>query len=149
MFVLEFGLTFEAQNMPFVKTPVAISSAYTAAGAFDAESRFKEIASAPTVIAVNNSTGLTDYGNGNAISMPFPNPFTDASGTTILLSLPVSQSVTISIFNSVGQLTQQQLYFNEGLNVWEMPLDGNLPSGMYTVQIQGAQFTYQAKVIKQ
>ncbi|NVO09243.1 MAG: DUF1566 domain-containing protein [Bacteroidales bacterium] len=87
----------------------------------------------------NSSTGITETkANGSAdiiLYQNFPNPF--SSTTTIQFSLLKSGSVTLKVYNLLGQLeaTIVNERLNQGLYSYQFNAD-NFPTGVYSYQLQ-------------
>ena len=95
-------------------------------------------------INVSSNVGINDITNNNSLTV-YPNPFSD--NATVKLSIGKSENVSISLFNSFGQLVQTE---NKGkLQAGEtlINVDGtNLASGIYMMNVTVGNKTYTQKV---
>ena len=103
---------------------------------FDGGYSFSEVAQ--VVIGIHSGLNMTS---------PYPNPFNPQ--TQFALHIPVSQRVTINVYNSIGQRVK---------NLYEGELDSgkfhqfefqanSLPGGMYVIQVLGDQFSESRRVL--
>ncbi|MES2627885.1 MAG: choice-of-anchor Q domain-containing protein, partial [Bacteroidota bacterium] len=129
------------------RSAVSITSDETPATAFDQYLNPKKFALSAANVYVMDASGMSDIGNGYAISNAMPNPFLDE--TRISFNLPVNQDVTFTIHNNLGQLTSQTIHYSAGLNTWFLPQLDNMPAGMYTVTLNAEGLKYAVKVVKQ
>ena len=80
-------------------------------------------------------TGIRNVKTNEIESQNFPNPFT--SSTTIQFTLQETESVSLKIYNSCGQLITTILKekLNQGLHSYQWSAENN-PGGIYSYQIQ-------------
>jgi hypothetical protein len=76
----------------------------------------------------------------------FPNPFNPS--TKIKFNIPVSEIVTIDVYNTLGQkiLTLLNSKINAGSHTVEFNVD-NLPSGVYFYRLQAGDYLDVKKMI--
>jgi hypothetical protein len=95
-------------------------------------------------INITSNVGIQDITNGNSLTV-YPNPFSD--NATIKLAIGKSENVSISLFNSFGQLVQTE---NKGkLQAGEslINIDGsNLAAGIYLMNVTVGNKTYSQKL---
>ncbi|MEM8559406.1 MAG: T9SS type A sorting domain-containing protein, partial [Bacteroidota bacterium] len=100
---------------------------------------------------VAGATGVSNEADealtgSHRISAVYPNPFTDQA--SLNLEVARSQDVDIAVYNLLGQrvatLANETLAAGE---VHEFELNGrNLPSGLYVIRAQGAEFSDTVRV---
>ena len=93
---------------------------------------------------ITETTGLSDKQNGQSLTL-YPNPADKA--VSIQLPRQHERSLTLKLMNTNGQtLIEQNLPAQQN----EITLSlKSLPKGLYPLQIQNSETTYQGKVIKQ
>ena len=82
-----------------------------------------------------------------ALNQNYPNPFNPS--TIITFQLPVSTSVTLKIFNAIGEEVDVVVneYLNAGYYSKVFNTNSNLPSGVYFYQLRAGEFTQTKKMI--
>jgi hypothetical protein len=96
----------------------------------------------------------TSSGAASTVSLPrrfelfqnYPNPFNPS--TTIRYSLPTRSSVTLTVFNTLGQKVQSLVEGERGAGYHEATLDGtNLSSGVYLYRLSTGTYMEMRKLL--
>jgi len=110
------------------------------------------------VFTLNEGSGVTDV-EGNANIMPlayelgnaYPNPFNPT--TTISYSLPVSNHVTVEVFNALGERVRSLVNQFKSAGTYQVSWDGRndhgvtMPSGVYFCKMQASHFSNVKKML--
>jgi len=84
-------------------------------------------------VTIDECTGIEDNLSDNKVSL-YPNPV--QSTLSLEYSAPEGETVTISVFSSMGQLVMQQKEIAQGQKQTSLLSVGNLAKGIYVVSIK-------------
>jgi hypothetical protein len=97
-------------------------------------------------IPVGTVPGLHQIPAVFSLDQNYPNPFNPA--TTIRYALPQRSQVTLSVFNTLGQLVSTLANEGEQAGYHEVKFDGsNLPSGVYFYRLQAGSLVQTRKLL--
>ena len=97
------------------------------------------------VTGVKESVGL-DYPSNVEISQNYPNPFNPS--TTIRYALPQRSHVTLSVFNTLGQIVATIVNGEQEAGYHDTQFDGtNIASGVYFYRIQAGDFVQTKRLL--
>jgi hypothetical protein len=81
-----------------------------------------------------------------ALFQNFPNPFNPS--TTIRYRLPVASHVTLTVYNTLGQLIAMRVNENEAAGVHDVKFDGSgLASGLYFYRLRAGSYSESKKFV--
>ena len=75
----------------------------------------------------------------------YPNPFN--SSTTIRFDIPKSGSVSLNIYNMLGQLVVTLVHERKDAGSYQVQWNANVPSGIYFYRLQAGEYVDTKKAI--
>ena len=104
------------------------------------------ISLSPKIIVTGVASRIANLPESYSLSQNYPNPFNPS--TTIQYALPSRSHVTLTVFNTLGQIVRELVNGEMEAGYHEVEFDGsNLASGVYLYRLQAGSFVQTRKLI--